>query len=137
MTDEDRARLRAIGRHAEILASPGFSFGAWVPSRTDENGVIQVGWYEPSLEAEAFLTDARAIVRAFDWSAWAAGPEGRALLGHPEAVATASADDLRRLLTTYLRSERFGDGTLENAHASGMLTAIARRAAALGGEGER
>ena len=41
-------------------------------------------------------------------------------------------DDLRRLLTVYVRSERFGDGTLENAFTSGMLTAIIRRAAVLG-----
>lgn len=126
-----RERLRALGRHAEVLAAPGFSFGAWVRPPTDTDGVSHLGWYEPSAAAEAFLADARGWIVPFDWPAWAASPEGQALLGHPEAVASASADDLRRLLTTYVRSERFGDGTLEHAFASGMLTAIARRAAAL------
>ena len=46
--------------------------------------------------------------------------------------ASASAEDLRRLLTVYVRSERFGDGTLEAAFESGMLTAIIRRAGILG-----
>jgi hypothetical protein len=64
-------------------------------------------------------------------------PEGQALLGHPEAIASASAHDLRRLLTVYVRSERFGDGTLEAAFASGMLAAIIRRAGVLAAELER
>ena len=90
-----------------------------------------MGWYDPGPEALAFLDDARALITPFDWPAWASGPEGQALIGHPEAVASASADDLRKLLTTYVRSERFGDGTLEAVFASGMLTAIVRRAGVL------
>lgn len=126
-------RLRLLARHVAVLERPGFSFGSWVPAREREDGVIVTGWFEPSPEAEAFLADARGggWVAPFDWPAWASSDEGRRLLGDPEAVAAATADDLRRLLTTYVRAERFGDGTLESAYASGMLTAIARRAAAL------
>lgn len=132
--DEGRLdRLRAIGRHLATFEQPGFRFGSWVPSWTDADGVIVLGWYEPSPEGAAFLADLGGWIEPFDWPSWAASPEGQALLSHPEAVASASEDDLRRLLTVYVRSERFGDGTLENAHASGMLTAIIRRAAVLGG----
>jgi hypothetical protein len=129
--DDPRDPLRRIARHLAIFESPGFRFGSWVRSRRRDDGVLVMGWYEPGPEAEAFLGDARAMITAFDWPAWASGPDGRALLGHPDAVASASADDLRRLLTVYVRSERFGDGTLEAAFASGMLTAIIRRAAVL------
>lgn len=128
------SQLRAVGRHLATLEAPGFRFGAWVASRTDADGVTHMPWYEPSPEAEAFLADARALIVPFDWPAWASSPEGQALLGHPDRVASASADDLRRLVTTYVRAERFGDGTLENAFSSGMLTAIARRARALAAE---
>ena len=126
-------RLARLGRHARVLEAPGFSFGSWVPSRTDDAGVIHLGWFEPSPEAEAFLADARALVHPFDWPTWAASAEGRALLEDPAAVASASAEDLGRMLTALVRSERFGDGTLEAAFERGMLTAIARRAAELAG----
>lgn len=128
MTDE---HLRRIAQHLPTLERPGFRFGEWVPSRRDDDGVLHLGWYEPSAEAEAFLADARAWLEPFDWPVWAAAPEGQRLLGHPEEVASASAEDLRRLLTVYVRAERFGDGSLEAAFESGMLTAIARRAARL------
>ena len=131
MTGEN---LRRIGRHLATLEAPGFRFGEWVPSATDASGTITVGWYEPSEGAEAFLADVRACIEPFPWPAWAESPDGQALLGHPEAVASASAEDLRRLLTVYVRAERFGDGTLEAAFQSGMLTAIIRRAAALAAE---
>jgi hypothetical protein len=127
-------RLRRLGSHLPGLESTGFSFGHWAPSTTREDGVIVLGWYEFSRDAEAFLADARQWVTPFDWPTWASSPEGHALLGHPEAVASATAEDLRKLLTTYIRSERFGDGTLANAFESGMLTAIVRRAAALAAE---
>jgi hypothetical protein len=131
MTDARRDWLRRLASHRPAFEAPGFSFGSWIPAREREDGVIEMGWYEPSAEADAFLADARAMITAFDWPAWATGPEGRALLGDPEAVASASADDLRRLLTVYVRSERFGDGTLESAFRSGMLAAIIRRAGVL------
>lgn len=124
-------RLRRLARHLAVLEAPAFSFGSWVPSRTDADGVIHLGWFEPSPDAEAFLADARAFVTPFDWPAWAGSSAGRALLGNPAAVQSASAEDLGRLLTTLIRSERFGDGTLESAFRRGMLTAIVRRAAVL------
>ena len=133
--DADLAeRLRRLARHLPILESPGFAFGAWEPSTTDAEGVVHLGWYVFSPEAEAFLADARAFVSPFDWPTWAGSAQGQALLAGPEAVASASAEDLGRLLTTFIRSERFGDGTLESAFKRGMLTAIARRAAVLATE---
>jgi hypothetical protein len=129
-------RLRLLARHLETFEAPGFSFGTWEPARTREDGVLVMGWHDPSPEALAFLDDVRAggWITPFDWPAWASSAEGTALLGHPDAVARASADDLRRLLTTYVRAERFGDGTLESAFDSGMLTAIIRRARVLADE---
>ena len=96
--------------------------------------MIVLGWYEPGPEARAFLSDLGGWITPFAWPDWAEGPEGQALLGHPDAVASADAEGLRKLLTVYVRSERFGDGSLEAAFNSGMLTAIVRRAGVLADE---
>ena len=114
-----------------MLESPEFSFGDWASTHRLADGSITMPWYEPSPQAEAFLGDARALVRPFDWMSWASSADGQRLLGHPDAVASATADELGKLLTTYVRGERFGDGTLAAAFDSGMLTAIARRASVL------
>ena len=129
--------LRRLARHLPVFEAPGFEFGSWVPSKKGEDGVTVLGWYVPGPGAEAFLADLGGWVTPFDWMMWASSPAGQALLGHPDAVASTSVEDLRRLLTVYVRGERFGEGTLENAFNSGMLTAIVRRAGVLAAELER
>jgi hypothetical protein len=131
-TDDDlRSRLQALARHRAIFEAPGFRFGEWEPSWTDDAGVLHLGWYRFSDAAEAFLRDASPWVEPFDWMTWMASAEGRALLEDTAAVAGATPEQLGRLLTTYVRGERFGDGTLAAAFDSGMLTAIVRRAEVL------
>ncbi len=125
------ARLERIGRHVDVLQAPDFSFGDWAPTEHYADGSISMPWYQPSSAAEDFLTDARALVHPFDWPTWADSADGKRLLAHPAAVASASAEELGMLLTTYIRAERFGDGNLAAAFDSGMLTAIARRASVL------
>ena len=71
----------------------------------------------------------------FDWGEWAQTPEGRRLLDGGDAIDAATAEDLARVLTTIIRSERFGDGQVERAYRTGLLTAIVRRAAQLADEG--
>ena len=144
MTGEDRAgvapddglaaALHRLARHLPAFETPGFTFGSWEPAREGEDGVIVMGWYVPGPEADAFLADLGGWIVPFDWMTWAATPAGQALLRHPDAVASASAEDLQKLLTVYVRGERFGEGTLENAFKSGMLTAIVRRAGVLAAE---
>ncbi len=123
-------RLRALARHLDAFEAPGFTFGRWVSARTDADGVIHMGWYEPSPGAEAFLADVRSAgwVTPVDWMGWLAGPDGQRLSSDPSALAGATAEQLGLLLTSYIRGERFGDGTLAAAHERGMLTAVMRRA---------
>jgi len=103
--------------------------GSWTPSRTREDGVIVMGHFTPSDEADAFLRDLGRVglVRPFDWTAWLATPRGEELR-QPAALATASPEELANLLTAIVRSERFSEGSLEGALESGLLLAIARRA---------
>ena len=123
-------RLPRLAQYADAFEAPGFRFGEWVPPEPIEGGVIRVGWYSLSPRAESFIRDAydAGWVFPFDWGAWAKSARGKELIGHPEAVAEASVDDLARLLTVYVRADRFADGTLADAFESGMLTAILRRA---------
>lgn len=127
------ARLAALARHLDTFEAPGFTFGRWVPSTTDADGVIHLGWYEPSADAEAFLADARSAgwVTSLDWMRWLESPQGERLTDGPAAVAAATPEQLGYLLTAFVRGERFGDGTLAAAHQRGMLTAIMRRARGL------
>jgi hypothetical protein len=133
LSAEDRERLRLLARHKARLETPDFAFGSWMPSRTDAGGVIHLGWYQLSPEAEALLSDVRAgsWVQPFDWQAWMASPEGMRLTSEADAVATASVQDLEHLLTAIVRSERFTDGSIAGAFESGLLTAIVRRAGEL------
>ena len=129
-------RLRLLARHVDRLERADAEFGSWVTPGTREDGVIIMPWYELGPDGETFLADVRAggWITPFDWPAWAASPDGQRLIGHPEAVATATAEDLGRLLTTYVRGDRFNEGLLASAHENGMLVAIARRAAHLADE---
>lgn len=131
----ERDRLLRLARWGDELARPDFSFGEWVPAWTDEAGVIHLGWYEQNEVARHFVSEMYQLefVHVFDWMTWLGTPDGERFRSGPEAVATADAEDLARLLTAIIRGERFSDGQLEGAHESGILLAIARRAGELAG----
>ena len=90
-------------------------------------------WFDYSPDALRFRADvSRAgFVQPFDWMAWMGTPEAQALVADHTRVATANAEDLRRLLTAIIRGDRFVEGNIVGAFESGMLLAIARRAQAL------
>ena len=74
---------------------------------------------------------ARHVAVAFDWTTWQA--EAQRFLA-PDVVATASLDEVRRLLTLHVRKERFCEGHLDAVIASGHLAALAARLAVLAAE---
>jgi hypothetical protein len=131
----ERDQLLSLARWGDEFARPDFSFGEWVPARTDDAGVIHMGWYEQNEVARRFVSEMYQLgfVHEFDWMTWLGTPEGERFRTGPEAVATADADDLARLLTAIIRGERFSDGELAGALKSGILPAIARRAGDLAG----
>ena len=71
------------------------------------------------------------VVAGFDWRTWLARDEGRALRDDPDAVATATSDQLARLVTAIVRSDRFVEGSIAGAFESGLLARVSRRAQAL------
>jgi Family of unknown function (DUF6508) len=126
-------RLRALADLVPVLESADADFGHWeTPPPVD--GVVRMPYYTFGLTAEAFRTAVGRgdwIIAGFDWMTWLRTEEGETLRDGPEALAAASPDDLAKLLTAIVRSDRFVEGSLEGAFESGLLTRIAQRAAAL------
>jgi hypothetical protein len=126
-------RLRALAELVPLLGSAEADFGHWeAPPPVD--GVHRLPYVVFGPTADAFRSAvARGgwIVTGFDWMTWLETDDGRRLRDRPDALAGASADDLAKLLTAVVRSDRFVEGSLAGAFESGLLARIARRAATL------
>lgn len=126
-------RLRILADVLPALEAPDADFGHWeLPPPQD--GVHSLGWFEFGPTAEAWRTavaNGEWVVAGFDWPAWLEGDEGRALRDDPSAVANATPDQLARLLTAIVRSDRFTEGSIAGAFESGLLARISRRALVL------
>ena len=126
-------RLKALACFVPIFMEPGFQFGIWEKSPPDESGVLSFPWCTLSKAAAEFESACYEFewVRQFDWSGWRDTETSRRLMESPEQVSTASAGELAKMLTVFIRGERFCDGTLNSAFDQGFLTSIVQRAAAL------
>ena len=69
--------------------------------------------------------------RAFEWPTWVQSNEGQRLTTDRSAVAEATAEQLVKLSTAIVRSDRFTEGSVAGAWESGLILAMARRAAQL------
>lgn len=138
MDDETRDRLRAIGAFADELEAPGFVAGRWHPSEPtpDDPEVWSMPWYELSERAEAFRSTLAGIIEPFDWPTWLPTPEAQALYRDRAVLAAASPEQLSKLATAIVRSDRFTEGAIGEAFDDGVMAAIARRAEVLAGPGD-
>lgn len=96
-----------------------------IPSFDPYNYGPELSRWRSSLEQSSFLL-------RFDWPQWI--DQAQALDQNPSLVAEADLLTLRKLLTCYLRTERFTSGTLPHLVDSGKLSQILQRLAALRGE---
>ena len=127
------ARLQSLADLVPILEAPDADFGHWDDSPTVA-GTEHLPWFVFGPTADAFRAAVGRgvwMIVGFDWMRWLETGEGQALRDDPAAVATASADQLAMLLTAIIRSDRFVEGSMAGAFESGLLSRIARRAAAL------
>lgn len=133
MSASEGERLRRLTACESIFTSGDFSVGEPAGGEPDEHGVIQMPYVAYSQATIRFVEEMYEVgwVFSFDWPRWSASPDGKRLLSGPEAIASASAVDLARVITTIVRADRFSDGALADAFERGMLTAIARRAGEL------
>ncbi|CAM3221245.1 MULTISPECIES: DUF6508 domain-containing protein [Sphingomonas] len=131
----DLATLRNIAAFAPILADPDFETGAWTEPRRSADGVITMPWFRLSEPASAFVT----TIAKEDVAAHYLAPvddEARIALmhmvEHPSAIADASVEQIGWILTYVLRADRFTERSLARAFDTGLMRAIAERAAVLG-----
>jgi hypothetical protein len=126
-------RLRPLAELVAILEAPDADFGHWdVTPMTD--GTEHLPWFVFGPNADAFREAVGRggwINTGFDWMTWLQTDEGKALRDSPDALAKTTPDQLAMLLTATTRSDRFVEGSIAGAYESGLLAAIARRAAAL------
>ena len=128
MTDPDlHEQLANLGSFRERIEAPDFDFGEWVPSTKPAPGVLTMPYFAFSPDGLALLA-AMPVQMGFDWGAWMHTDEFKGLLNDREVLAQATPEQLLKLCTTLLRGDRFTDGTLANAYASGLLAAIVHRA---------
>jgi hypothetical protein len=130
----DRAeRRRALADLVPVREAPDADFGHW-DNGPSADGTAHLPWFVPGPTEEAFrMAVGRGawVVVGFDWMNWLQTDEGRSLRDDPGAIATANTDQLEKLLTAIIRSDRFSEGSIEGAFESGLLARIARRAASL------
>jgi hypothetical protein len=129
-----RARLEALAAYVPVFEDPDFEFAAMQGGNQLQDGAIQMPFCSFSEQASRFVRatyEHEWIVTGFDWSTWAGTPEASALYEAPSALASASPEQLARLLTRLVRQDRFSDGTLARAYTDGLLTRIVRRVARL------
>jgi uncharacterized protein DUF6508 len=130
---DDLDRLRMLADLGPVLEAPDADFGRWeMPPVRD--GIGSLGWFVFGPTADAWRAAVAAggwVVTGFDWPAWLAGDEGRALRDEPAALEAATPDQLAHLITAIVRSDRFTDGSIAGAFESGLPARISRRAAVL------
>lgn len=130
MSVPSRAALAALGAHALPLADTSRPKGRW------ETPAGAMPWVVLSPEVSAFLATAQAhgwVSAEVDWMAWRASDEGRLMLSDRTALTMATATQLRAIITSVVRGDRFSEGTILEAATSGLLAAVAARARALAG----
>jgi hypothetical protein len=126
-------RLRPLADLVPILESADADFGHW-EAPPPVYDVHQMPYFVFGPTADAFRSAVASgawVMMGFDWMKWLDTDEGKALRDRPEALGAASSDDLAKLLTAIVRSDRFVEGSIAGAFESGLLARIVRRAAGL------
>lgn len=130
-----RASFTGLAAFVPIFEDPAFEFGAWNTGTKSQPGVVSEPMYILSEPAHRFyraVYELGWILTGFDWPRWVGGEEAQRLTHDAEAVDAASPEQLARLLTAMVRSDRFCEGTLAGFHESGLILRILRRVKVLG-----
>ncbi|NCC36373.1 MAG: hypothetical protein EOM24_30825 [Chloroflexia bacterium] len=117
-----RAQLDALLAFLPIFAQPGYIFGEWHA----DPGVLPFWSQSPEVAEFIQVLYHQQFLITFDWVTWAAEAQHYDEDGGA-ALATADLDTLRKLMTAFVRADRFSEGTLAARFQSGQITAILRR----------
>ena len=120
-------RIDALACFLPLLEGPGAS-GEWAGGETRADGAITMPWFEYSEVAVAFRRACYAngwVDSQFRWRDWQ--QEAQRFIDHPELITELELSTLQHLLTNHLRADRFNEGHLAAAIASGHIAAILLR----------
>ena len=121
-------QLHGLAAFLPAFTSRDFTFGEW--SSDSWPGVPPD--YRMSDAAASFVKaayDLGWVLTDFDWGEWQHTLEAARLRDNADAISSANADQLAKLLTMFIRGDRFSEGALASAFHAGVLTGIIRRAA--------
>ena len=128
--DDSLDRLRRLGAFIPELESSDFDFGHWAGGERLADGSSSVPYYEFSARAQELIA-ALPVIVGFEWPAWLSTPRAKEFVENHDRIGEAGIEDLVRLTTAIVRSDRFTEGSIAGAYESGLLLAIARRAKTL------
>jgi hypothetical protein len=137
-SDPLAARLDRLGSFVAVFEAPGFVAGEYVtPDSAPGVWMMSYARYHPEVDRFVSLAYEDGWIRTgFNWGEWSATPEARTLRVAPEGLASATPDQLARLITVLVRQERFSEGSLKGAFEGGLVLAIVRRAGVLAGHAD-
>jgi hypothetical protein len=117
------AELGAALDGVEALGPDGCA--SWVEGGPDADGTVHLGWpaYAPEVERLRSAIGAAGLVVPYAWPQWTGIERYRTGTG----MDAAPVEDAVRMVTAVIRSERFGDGSIEGALRDGTLQAAVRR----------
>lgn len=116
-------RLRRLAALGPIFRDPATIFGTWEGATGNGTDLepFTSPWFKTSAAGDRFfeiLYDAGWVLPEFDWPRWA----------DREAIGCADEEQLAKLLTALVRSDRFSEGTLAKAYDDKVLLSIVERA---------
>lgn len=127
-------QIRELVRFLPSLEDPDFKAGEFHGAEETGEGVFNMPYVAYSKLADEFVQaayDHGWVLRGFDWPKWAQSREAETLRDDEATLASATSEQLARLLTVVIRQDRFVEGALLDAFESGLILRIVRRAAAI------
>lgn len=121
--------LKSLADFFPIFSADGFSCGEW-HAPPPKDGVRQLPFFAYTGAVHSFIKAAYSgwMLPGFNWPDWFGSEEARLLVNDPLALDRASPEQLCKLLTAYIRGDRFTEGALAQAFESGLMMRITKRA---------
>jgi hypothetical protein len=133
-TESIESRVKGLVALAAIISAPDLRMGEVITPSASAAGPLELPYYSLSKAARAFIDqcyELELVLADFDRTQWVQSPEARQLHHSRQALAHASAEQVAKLLTVLIRQERFSEGSLDEAHKSGLLPALLERVVAI------
>lgn len=114
------------------IEAEGATFGEMTAVEKAKDGSVVMPWFEFNDLGNRFHSLGHVVgdgISLVDWGAWEVKKE--AFLSDFSLISSASVDDIRRLIVTIVRAERFCEGAMQSALEIGLVGTVIRRAAAL------